>query len=79
VATAAAPLVFAPELQVQFVFGLPPVYTAVYAGAAPQMVAGVTQINLQIPVWSYHGLTSLTISIAGVTGASSQTVSFYQQ
>jgi uncharacterized protein (TIGR03437 family) len=32
-----------------------------YAGAAPGLVAGVTQINFRIPVSIFHGITPITI------------------
>jgi uncharacterized protein (TIGR03437 family) len=49
-----------------------------YAGAAPGMVAGLAQINFQVPVSTTHGFTALELALSQV-GAMSQPVYFYQQ
>jgi uncharacterized protein (TIGR03437 family) len=82
IATAAAPLAIASAVQLS----LSTSSRILYAGAAPGDVAGVTQINLFIPVSQGHGESAVALTVSGgvekqawFTGATSQTVYFYQQ
>jgi len=45
-----------------------------YAGAAPQLVAGVLQINARIPVGTLPGDAPLTFSVGGVSSPAGVTV-----
>jgi uncharacterized protein (TIGR03437 family) len=84
IATVVGPLALASAVQVSL---SPDGSRILYAGTAPGDVAGVTQINLFIPVWQEHGQTPFVLSVSGgggannstFTGAASQTVYFYQQ
>jgi uncharacterized protein (TIGR03437 family) len=83
IATAAAPLALASAIQVSL---LSTSSRILYAGTAPGDVAGVTQINLFIPVSQEHGPSPFVLTVSGgvekqpwFTGATSQTVYFYQQ
>ena len=70
IATAAAPLALGSAVQVSVLGGSGQI---LYAGAAPGDVAGVTQINLFIPVSQYHGPTPLVMDVSGGTGANNST------
>jgi uncharacterized protein (TIGR03437 family) len=53
--------------------GQPALYT--YAGEAPGLVAGVMQLNVQIPANAQSGNLPITVSIGGNTSQSNVTVS----
>ena len=56
IATEAAPLAL--PIQLSTSSGLPEI---TYAGAAPELAAGLTQINFRIPVSNFHGFTVLSV------------------
>ena len=72
IASAAAPLAFASQLGVGLSGD-----EILYAGAAPGFVAGLTQINFQIPVKTSGGFTALELFLRD--GPTSQLAYFYQQ
>jgi uncharacterized protein (TIGR03437 family) len=45
-----------------------------YAGEAPGMVAGVMQLNVQIPLYAPSGALSIQVSIGGIMSQSGITV-----
>jgi uncharacterized protein (TIGR03437 family) len=53
--------------------GQPALY--VYAGAAPDLVAGIMQLNVQIPATAPSGALRILVSIGGNTSQSNVTVS----
>ena len=75
IAPGAAPLVF--PIVLSSTSGLPEI---TYAGAAPGLVAGLTQINFRIPTSIFHGVTYLSIQQPTSNLIASQVgVSFYMQ
>jgi uncharacterized protein (TIGR03437 family) len=64
----------APPVPIQVrINGQPALYT--YAGEAPSMVAGVMQLNVQIPANAPSGNLSITVSIGGNVSQNGVTVS----
>jgi uncharacterized protein (TIGR03437 family) len=64
----------APPLPIQArINGQPALY--MYAGEAPSMVAGVMQLNVQIPANAPSGNLSITVSIGGNVSQNGVTVS----
>ena len=64
----------APVLPIQVLIdGQPAPY--VYAGEAPAMVAGMMQLNVQVPSTAPSGDLSITVSIGGNISQSGVTVS----
>jgi uncharacterized protein (TIGR03437 family) len=48
-----------------------------YAGTAPGFVAGLTQINFQVPISIFHGFSDLAIQLGAIM--SQVDVYFYMQ
>jgi uncharacterized protein (TIGR03437 family) len=75
IAPGAAPLGF--PIVLSSTSGLP---ETTYAGAAPGLVAGLTQINFRIPTSIFHGVTVLSIQQPTSSSMTSQAgVYFYMQ
>jgi uncharacterized protein (TIGR03437 family) len=63
----------APRQSIQvWINGQPATYT--YAGEAPGMVAGVMQLNVQIPLNAPSGALSIQVSVGGIMSQSGITV-----
>lgn len=68
IATGAAPLMLSAQVTgpgefqigISTTSGVPAI---TYAGAVPGFVAGLTQINFQVPISIFHGFTDLTIQL----------------
>jgi uncharacterized protein (TIGR03437 family) len=78
IAETAAPLAFSALLSLPLAGDIPD-GVITYAGAAPSSVAGVTQINFQIPVSPVHGLTPLTLQLTNSAQLSTEPGSFSSQ
>ena len=82
IATGAAPLILSAQVKgpgglqigISTTSGVPEI---TYAGAAPGFVAGLTQINFQVPISIFHGFSELAIQLGTIM--SQPVVYFYMQ